>query len=47
VTGGMHDLGCPAQLRFHVRGNELLDQLPSERRAELAARYLLAIAEYG
>ena len=43
--GGVHDLGRPAQLRFHVGGDELLDQLPAERRRELSARHLLAVAD--
>ena len=30
--GGVHDLGRPAQLRLHVGGDELLDQLAAERR---------------
>ena len=39
--------GRPAQLRLHVGGDELLDQLAPERRRELAARHLLAVAEDG
>ena len=45
VARRVHDLGRAAQLRLHVGGHELLDELPTNRRRELAARHLLAVAQ--
>ena len=47
VARRLDDLGRPAQLRLHVGGDELLDQLPPQRRVEPAPHHRLAAARDG